>query len=93
MKGECPAVTYHRNTKNGLQYVHEISWRATHQHRGDVPGADRWIVEANFDIIPPFELWHRGETLHRRCAALLEAAEGRIEELSGPPDDRDAPGL
>ena len=35
-----------------------------------------------------------GEALHRRCAALLEAAEGRIEELSaGPPDDSDAPGL
>ena len=28
------------------------------------------------------ELWQRGEALHRRCAALLEAAEGRIEELS-----------
>ena len=40
------------------------------------------------------ELWQRGEALHRRCAALLEAAEGRIEELSaGPPDDSDAPGL
>lgn len=40
------------------------------------------------------ELWQRGEALHRRCAALLEAAEGRIEELSaGCPDDTDAPGL
>lgn len=27
-------------------------------------------------------LWQRGEALHRRCAALLDAAEGRIEELS-----------
>ncbi|MEI7760009.1 MAG: exodeoxyribonuclease VII small subunit [Thermoleophilia bacterium] len=27
-------------------------------------------------------LWERGEDLHRRCAALLETAEGRIEELS-----------
>ena len=36
------------------------------------------------------ELWQRGESLHRRCAALLEAAEGRIEELSAGPDDRDA---
>jgi exodeoxyribonuclease VII small subunit len=32
-------------------------------------------------------LWQRGETLHRRCAALLEAAEGRIEELSRQSDD------
>ena len=38
-------------------------------------------------------LWQRGEELHRRCARLLEAAEGRIEELSGGPDDRAAPGL
>jgi exodeoxyribonuclease VII small subunit len=27
-------------------------------------------------------LWQRGAELHRRCAALLDAAEGRIEELS-----------
>jgi exodeoxyribonuclease VII small subunit len=36
------------------------------------------------------ELWRRGEELHRRCAALLDAAEGRIEELQGgapEPDD------
>jgi exodeoxyribonuclease VII small subunit len=29
------------------------------------------------------QLWQRGEDLHRRCAALLESAEGRIEELAG----------
>jgi len=28
------------------------------------------------------QLWQRGEALHRRCVALLEAAEGRIEELA-----------
>jgi exodeoxyribonuclease VII small subunit len=39
------------------------------------------------------ELWQRGEALHRRCAALLEAAEGRIVELSAEPDDRDVPEL
>ncbi len=38
------------------------------------------------------ELWQRGEELHRLCAARLEAAEGKIEELAtgaddpGPPD-------
>ena len=26
-------------------------------------------------------LWQRGEELHRRCALLLEAAEGRLEML------------
>jgi exodeoxyribonuclease VII small subunit len=40
-------------------------------------------------------LWQRGEELHRRCAALLEAAEGRIEELQGglDPDDTRPPEL
>jgi exodeoxyribonuclease VII small subunit len=32
-------------------------------------------------------LWQRGEALHRRCAALLDAVEGRIEELAPAPDD------
>ena len=27
-------------------------------------------------------LWQRGDALHRRCLALLDAAEGRIEELT-----------
>lgn len=38
-------------------------------------------------------LWQRGEELHRRCAALLEAAEGRIEELSANAGDTGAPDL
>lgn len=33
-------------------------------------------------------LWQRGEELHRRCAALLDAAEGRIEELSASAGDK-----
>jgi exodeoxyribonuclease VII small subunit len=39
------------------------------------------------------ELWQRGEALHRQCAALLGAAEGRIEELQGSSgtDDMRAP--
>ena len=36
-------------------------------------------------------LWQRGEELHRLCAARLEAAEGRIEELAASTDDTDAP--
>ena len=37
--------------------------------RGDVP------------IDDAIALWRRGEELHRRCVELLDAAEGRIEEL------------
>jgi len=39
------------------------------------------------------QLWQRGEELHRQCAALLEAAEGRIEELAAGTHDKDAPEL
>ena len=38
-------------------------------------------------------LWQRGEDLHRQCAALLEAAEGRIEELTAGTDDSGARAL
>lgn len=38
-------------------------------------------------------LWQRGEELHRRCASLLDAAEGRIEELSASADDTGTPDL
>ena len=39
------------------------------------------------------QLWQQGEALHRECAALLEAAEGRIEELTGNTDDNGAQAL
>jgi len=35
-------------------------------------------------------LWQRGEELHRLCAARLDAAEGRIEELAAGAGDDDA---
>ena len=38
-------------------------------------------------------LWQRGEELHRLCAARLEAAEGRIEELASSTHDTDTPRL
>ena len=38
-------------------------------------------------------LWQRGEELHRLCAARLEAAEGRIEELAADQGDTAAPEL
>ena len=49
--------------------------------RGDV-GVDEAI-----------RLWQRGEELHRRCVTLLEAAEGRIEELATRADDTATPEL
>jgi exodeoxyribonuclease VII small subunit len=36
-------------------------------------------------------LWREGDTLHRRCVELLEAAEGTIEELERAADDNGPP--
>jgi exodeoxyribonuclease VII small subunit len=42
--------------------------------RGDVP------------IDDAIALWRRGEELYKSCVALLDAAEGRIDELSREPE-------
>ena len=42
--------------------------------RGDVP------------IDDAIALWRRGEELYGRCVALLDTAEGRIDELSRDPE-------
>jgi exodeoxyribonuclease VII small subunit len=49
--------------------------------RGDVP-----VDEA-------IRLWQRGEELYRRCAAMLEAAAGRVEELAAETRDSGVPGM
>lgn len=52
------------------QAERELAEIVARLERGDV-GLDEAI-----------ELWQRGEALHRRCVSLLDAAQGRIEELS-----------
>ena len=53
-----------------------------------------WLERGDVAVDEAIELWQRGEALHRWCAALLEAAEGRIEELSAAgPNDSEAPAL
>jgi exodeoxyribonuclease VII small subunit len=56
------------------QAEHELAEIVARLERGDV-GLDEAI-----------ELWQRGEALHRRCVSLLDAAQGRIEELSRTDD-------
>lgn len=74
---------------------------------GDAPGKERTFEDLRREleeIVGTLErgevgvdeaiaLWQRGEELHRRCAALLDAAEGRIEELSSLADDTTPSGL
>jgi exodeoxyribonuclease VII small subunit len=54
------------------QAQRELDEIVGHLERGDVP------------IDDAIALWHRGEELYKSCVALLDAAEGRIEELDQP---------
>jgi len=56
------------------QAERELAEVVARLERGDV-GLDEAIA-----------LWQRGEALHRRCVELLDAAQGRIEELSSADD-------
>ena len=67
-------MTEHEPTFEQLQReLEEIVGRL---ERGDVP-----VDEA-------IKLWQRGEELYRSCAAVLEAAAGRVEQLAA--DVRDS---
>jgi exodeoxyribonuclease VII small subunit len=41
----------------------------------------RRLEHGDASLDEALELWKEGDTLHRRCLQLLEAAEGRIETL------------
>jgi exodeoxyribonuclease VII small subunit len=51
------------------------------------------LARGDVAVDEAIRLWQRGEELHRRCAALLDAAEGRLEELTAGTDDKGAPDL
>jgi exodeoxyribonuclease VII small subunit len=44
------------------------------------------LERGEVELDEAIELWQRGEALHRRCLSLLDAAEGRIEELARADD-------
>ncbi len=47
----------------------------------------RRIEGGDVSLDEALELWREGDALQRRCSELLDAAEGRIEELSGAAGD------
>ena len=47
----------------------------------------RRLEQGDATLDEALELWREGDALHRRCGELLEAAEGRIEELGRHEDD------
>ena len=64
-------MTDQRTYEQAQRELDEIVGRL---ERGDLP------------IDDAIALWGRGEELYRSCVALLDAAEGRIEELSHEPE-------
>jgi len=47
----------------------------------------RRIEGGDVSLDEALELWREGDALQRRCGELLDAAEGKIEELGGAPGD------
>lgn len=45
------------------------------------------IETGDVSLDEALDLWREGDALQRRCRELLDAAEGRIEELSGAAGD------
>ena len=78
---ERPRATGGDGEKTFEELRHELEEIVGRLERGDVA-----VDEA-------IQLWQRGEELHRRCAALLDTAEGPIEQLGGGSDDTGAPEL
>ncbi len=52
------------------------------QARLELDGIVDRLERGDLSIDEAIALWKRGEELLRRCVELLDAAEGRIEELS-----------
>lgn len=47
----------------------------------------RRIEGGDVSLDEALDLWREGDALQQRCVELLDAAEARIEELGGHPDD------
>ena len=64
----------------------EPTFEQAERELGEIVGR---LERGDVGLDEAIELWQRGDALHRRCLALLDAAEGRIEELTrGRPAER-----
>ncbi len=68
----------------------ELSFRVAAIERLELEEIVGKLERGDAAVDEAIRLWQRGEELHRKCASLLEAAEGRIEELSAGTDDNGA---
>jgi exodeoxyribonuclease VII small subunit len=69
---------------SGVEQPAEPSFEELRRELEEIVGR---LERGDVGVDEAIELWQRGEALHRRCVELLEAAEGRIEELGAGPDD------
>ncbi len=69
----------------------ELTFEAAHRELEEI--VER-LERGNASLDEAIALWERGEELYRFCAAKLDAAQGRIEELAhrGETAARLAPG-
>ena len=59
-----------------------MSEEPTFEHaQGELDEIVDKLERGDLPIDDAIALWRRGEELYQRCVALLDAAEGRIEEL------------
>lgn len=56
-----------------------LTFEQAHQELEDIV---RTLERGEASLEKTLELWERGELLHAMCEARLDAAEGRIEELT-----------
>ena len=59
--------------------IDQLTFEQAERKLADIVGR---LERGDVGLDEAIELWRRGEALHQRCLALLDAAEGRIEELT-----------
>jgi exodeoxyribonuclease VII small subunit len=59
-----------------------VSEPAFEDAQRELEGIVQRLESGQASLDEAIELWERGEELYRLCAAKLDAAEGRIEELA-----------
>ena len=57
----------------------EVTFEQAERELGEIVAR---LERGDVGLDEAIELWQRGEALHQRCLSLLDAAEGRIEELT-----------
>jgi exodeoxyribonuclease VII small subunit len=59
-----------------------VSEEAFEDAQRELEGIVQRLESGQASLDEAIKLWERGEELYRLCAAKLDAAEGRIEELA-----------